>query len=114
MLDQLGKPFIRVLRSRGVSEKRILFHHAFMNTVNPYITNSATLLASLFSGSLILEIIFSYPGMGTLMFEAVRQEDIHLVVTNILFISTLILIGILISDIVLAIIDPRIRYTKDI
>ncbi len=113
MLDQLGKPFIRVLRSRGISEKRILFHHAFMNTVNPYITNSATLLASLFSGSLILEIIFSYPGMGSLMFEAVRQEDIHLVVTNILFISTLILIGILISDIVLAIIDPRIRYTKD-
>ncbi len=112
MLDQLGKPFIAVLRSRGVPERRILFGHAFMNTLNPYITSSATLLASLFSGSLILEIIFSYPGMGTLMFEAVKQEDINLVIANIMFVSSLILIGILISDIMLAIIDPRIRYRE--
>lgn len=113
MLDQLGKPFITVLRSRGVPEKRILFHHAFMNTLNPYITSSATLLASLFSGSLILEIIFSYPGMGTLMFEAVKEEDINLVVTNIMFISTLTLLGILVADVLLAVIDPRIRYSKE-
>lgn len=112
MLDQLGQPYITALRSWGVSERRIYFYHAFRNTLNPYITSSANLLASLFSGSLILEIIFAYPGIGRLMYEAVVQEDIHLVLANIMFISFLILSGMIISDILLAVVDPRIRYGK--
>jgi peptide/nickel transport system permease protein len=112
MLDQLGRPYITALRSRGLSEKRIYFNHAFRNTVNPYITGSADLLASLFSGSLILEIIFSYPGLGRLMYEAVLQEDINLVLANIMFISFLVLSGMILSDVILALIDPRIRYGR--
>ncbi len=112
MLDQLGQPYITALRSRGVSEKRITYAHAFRNTMNPFITSSSNLLAGLFSGSLILEIIFSYPGLGRLMYEAVRQEDINLVVTNLMFTSVLILVGMLISDILLALVDPRIRYSS--
>lgn len=112
MLDQLGQPYITALRSRGISERRIYINHAFRNTLNPYITSSANLLASLFSGSLILEIIFSYPGIGRLMYEAVRQEDINLVLANIMFISFLVLAGMLIADILLAFVDPRIRYSN--
>ncbi len=111
MLDQLGQPYITALRSRGIPEGRITFVHAFRNAVNPFITSSANLLASLFSGSLILEIIFSYPGLGRLMYEAVIQEDINLVVTNMMFVSFLVLVGMLISDIMLAIVDPRIKYS---
>ncbi|MDR0451887.1 MAG: ABC transporter permease, partial [Treponema sp.] len=87
MLDQLGQPYIVSLRSRGIREWRVYFNHAFRNTLNPYITGSANLLASLFSGSLILEIIFAYPGIGRLMYEAVLQEDINLVLANLMFIS---------------------------
>lgn len=112
MLDQLNQPYITSLRSRGIDEKRIFFNHAFRNTLNPYITSSANLLAGLFSGSLILEIVFSYPGIGKLMYDAVIQEDINLVLTNIMFISFLVLVGMLISDILLALVDPRIRYSK--
>ncbi|OHD05632.1 MAG: ABC transporter permease [Spirochaetes bacterium GWD1_27_9] len=112
MLDQLGQPYITALRARGISERKIYFSHAFRNTLNPYITSSADLLASLFSGSLILEIIFSYPGIGRLMYEAVLQEDINLVLANIMFISALILVGMIIADILLALVDPRIRYGK--
>jgi peptide/nickel transport system permease protein len=112
MLDQLGQPYITALRSRGIAEWRIYLSHAFRNTLNPYITSSANLLASLFSGSLILEIIFSYPGIGRLMYDAVRQEDINLVLANIMFISFLVLSGMLIADILLALVDPRIRYSK--
>ncbi len=111
MLDQLGQPYITALRSRGVSEFRIYLAHAFRNTLNPYITSSADLLASLFSGSLILEIIFAYPGIGRLMYEAVRQKDINLVLANIMFISFLILFGMILADILLALVDPRIRYS---
>jgi peptide/nickel transport system permease protein len=112
MLDQLGQPYITSLRSRGISEARIYLAHAFRNTLNPFITSSANLFASLFSGSLILEIIFSYPGIGRLMYEAVRQEDINLVLANIMFISALILLGMILADIALALVDPRIRYSK--
>ncbi len=110
MLDQLGQPYITALRSRGIPEGRILFTHAFRNTMNPFITSSSNLLADLFSGSLILEIIFSYPGIGRLMYEAVLSKDINLVMSNIMFISILILVGMLISDVALALVDPRIRY----
>jgi peptide/nickel transport system permease protein len=113
MLDQLGQPYITSLRARGIAEWRVYFGHAFRNTLNPYITGSANLLASLFSGSLILEIIFAYPGVGRLMYEAVIQEDINLVLSNIMFISFLVLLGMVLADILLALVDPRIRYGKE-
>lgn len=110
MLDQMGLPYIFALRARGISEKRVYFNHAFRNTLNPYITGSANLLAGLFSGSLVLEIIFAYPGIGRLMYDAVLQQDINLVLADEMFISALVLIGMLASDICLALVDPRIRY----
>jgi len=113
MLDQLGQPYITSLRARGIAEWRVYFAHAFRNTLNPYITGSANLLAGLFSGSLILEIIFAYPGIGRLMYEAVIQQDINLVLANIMFISFLILAGMALADILLALVDPRIRYGKE-
>lgn len=113
MLDQLGQPYIASLRARGIPERRVYFNHAFRNTMNPYITGSANLLAGLFSGSLVLEIIFAYPGIGRLMYEAVFQEDINLVLANIMFISFLVLVGMVLADIILALVDPRIRYGKE-
>jgi peptide/nickel transport system permease protein len=113
MLDQMGLPYIMALRSRGIKERRVYLNHAFKNTMNPYITGSANLLASLFSGSLILEIIFAYPGIGRLMYEAVTQQDVNLVLANTMFVSALVLAGMIISDILLALLDPRIRYGKE-
>ena len=113
MLDQLGQPYITSLRSRGITEWRVYFAHAFRNTLNPYITRSADLLAGLFSGSVILEIIFAYPGIGRLMFEAVVQQDINLVLANMMLISFLVLVGMALADIILALVDPRIRYGKE-
>ena len=112
MLDQLGQPYVTALRARGIDERRVYVVHAFRNTLNPYITSSADLFAGLFSGSLIMEIIFAYPGIGRLMYEAVREEDINLVLANIMFISVLILLGMIAADVLLAVVDPRIRYSR--
>lgn len=112
MLDQLGQPYVTALRARGIDERRVHVVHAFRNTLNPYVTSSADLFAGLFSGSLILEIIFAYPGMGRLMYEAIRQEDVNLVLAIIMFISFLILLGMIAADVLLAVVDPRIRYSK--
>lgn len=111
MLDQLGQPYVTALRARGIDERRIYVVHAFRNTLNPYVTSSADLFAGLFSGSLILEIIFAYPGIGRLMYEAVRQEDVNLVLANVMFISFLILLGMIAADVLLAVVDPRIRFS---
>lgn len=113
MLDQMGMPYIFALRARGISERSVYLNHAFRNTLNPYITGSANLLASLFGGSLIMEIIFAYPGVGRLTYEAVLQQDINLVLANSMFLSALVLAGMVISDILLAFVDPRIRYGAD-
>ena len=113
MLDQMGMPYIFALRARGISERRVYLNHAFRNTLNPYITGSANLLASLFGGSLIMEIIFAYPGVGRLTYEAVLQQDINLVLANSMFLSALVLAGMVISDILLAFVDPRISYGAD-
>jgi len=113
MLDQLGQPYITSLRTRGIAEWRVYLLHAFRNTLNPFITGTATLLAALFGGSVILEIIFAFPGVGRLMFEAIMQQDVNLVMANLMFISALVMIGIAIADILLAVADPRIRYGKD-
>jgi len=113
MIDQLRQLYITSLRSRGIAEWRIYLTHAFRNTLNPYITGSVNLLAGLFSGSLILEIIFDYPGIGRLMYEAVMQQDINLVLVILMLIAFLVLLGMLISGICLALVDPRIRCGKE-
>ena len=113
MLDQLAEPYIMSLRSRGISERRIYLAHAFRNTWKLYISGSAKFLAGLFSASLILEIIFAYPGIGLLMYEAVMQEDMNLVLAIFMFISFLVLLGMVISDISLALVKPNTRYGKD-
>jgi len=113
MLKQLDQPYITSLRSRGIAEWRIYLVHAFRNTLNSRLTGSANMLAWLFSLSLILEIIFAYPGMGLLMYEAVMQRDINLVFAILMLISFLVLLGILTSDICLALVDPGIRRRKE-
>jgi len=113
MLDQLGQPYITALRTRGIKEWRIYFIHAFRNTLNPFITGTAVLLASLFGGAVILEIIFAFPGVGSLIFEAIIQQDVNLVMANLMLVSALMIVGMAMADILLAVADPRIRYGRD-
>jgi peptide/nickel transport system permease protein len=113
MLDQLGQPYITSLRTRGIAEWRVYFLHAFRNTLNPVITGTAFLLAGLFGGAVILEVIFAFPGVGRLVLEAIQQQDINLVMANLMFISALLMVGMAVADVLLAVFDPRIRYGKD-
>jgi peptide/nickel transport system permease protein len=113
MLDQLGQPYIQALRTRGIAEWRVYLIHAFRNTLNPFITGTALMLSGLFSGAIILEIIFAFPGVGSLIFEAIQQQDVNLVMANLMLVSSTLIIGMAIADVLLAVADPRIRYGKD-
>jgi len=112
MLDILGQQYILMARAKGLPERRIIYHHALRNAINPLITIFGYHLSDLLSGAALIEIICSWPGMGTMMLTAVRAKDVYLVMAGMLMGGVLLLLGNLISDILLAWADPRIRYEK--
>ncbi len=110
MLEVLRAPYVTTARAKGLSEKRVLFVHALRNAINPMITLFGYELSGLLSGAALTEIICSWPGLGSLMLAAVRQQDLFLVMGSMLMGGVMLLAGNLIADIMLAWVDPRIRY----
>ncbi|HDM79090.1 MAG TPA: ABC transporter permease [Deltaproteobacteria bacterium] len=109
MLEVIREDYIRTARAKGLSEKVVIYKHAFRNSVLPIITLLAFLLPGMFGGSVIIESIFSIPGMGQLGFEAVLARDYPVIMAITTISALLTLIGLLISDILYAVLDPRIK-----
>ena len=109
MLEVIKQQYITTARAKGLSEKRVIFVHAFRNSLIPIITLMATLLPGLLGGSVIVESIFSIPGMGRLAFEAILARDIPVIMAIAAISAFLTLLGILIADLMYALVDPRIR-----
>lgn len=112
MLEVIRQDYIKTAYAKGLPEKIVIFKHSLRNALIPIITLLGYLLPSLFSGSIIIENIFSIPGMGKLAFESVLSRDYPVIMAIITISSFLTLIGILIADILYAIVDPRISYEK--
>ncbi len=110
MLEALGQKYILTARAKGLPEKRVVYRHALRNAINPLITLLGYEFSALLSGAALTEIICSWPGLGSLMLTAVRSKDIYLVMASMMMGGVLFIIGNLIADIVLAKVDPRIRY----
>ena len=110
MIDTLGKNFITTLRSKGLSEKLILYKHALRNALTPIISLIGVNLILLLAGAVIIEMVFTRPGLGRLYVVAIGARDYPLIQGCILVISTVVVVINLIVDICYGIIDPRIRY----
>jgi len=110
MLEVLRQQYILTARAKGLPESRVIYRHALRNAINPLITLLGYEFSSLLSGAALLEIICSWPGLGALMLTAVRSKDIYLVMASFMMGSILFLMGNLLADILLARMDPRIRY----
>lgn len=113
MLSVLRQQYITSARAKGLPERRIIYRHALKNAFNPMVTLLGYELSGLVSGAALIEIICSWPGLGSLMLTAVRSKDIYVVMTDLLLASALLLIGNLLADIALARLDPRIRYASN-
>ena len=109
MLEVLNADYIRTARAKGVDEKKVIYHHAFRNTLIPLVTIVGGSLPGLFSGALITETLFSIPGIGFISYQAMVAGDIPFTMFYLAFISVLTLLGNLISDILYAVVDPRVR-----
>ena len=110
MLDAMTQDYIRTARAKGLKERIVIYKHALRNAVNPLVTIFGFQLSGLLSGAALTETVFAYPGMGRMMLEAVLSKDIYLAMAGLVLSSVLLIMGNLIADILLALIDPRIRF----
>ena len=113
MLAQLRQQYILAARAKGLTENRIIYRHALRNAFNPLSTLLGYEFASLLSGAALVEIVCSWPGLGTLMLTAVRSKDVYVVMASMLMGGVLLLLGNLLADIILLWVDPRIRHGKN-
>ncbi len=112
MLEQLRQDFVLTARSKGLSERIVIYKHVLRNSLIPMVTILAGILPGLIGGSVIIETIFSIPGLGQLGYEAVLARDYPTVMALFTVSALLTLIGILLSDILLAVVDPRIAFGR--
>ena len=109
MLEVLNADYIRTARAKGLSEKKVIYHHAFRNTLIPLVTFIGGSLPGLFAGALITETLFAIPGIGYTSYNAMVAGDIPFSMFYMTFLAILTLLGNLISDILYAVVDPRVR-----
>ena len=109
MLEVLNADYIRTARAKGLSERKVVYHHAFRNTLSPLVTIIGGSLPGLFSGALITETLFAIPGIGYISYQAMIAGDIPFSMFYLVFLSVLTLLGNLIADILYAVVDPRVR-----
>lgn len=108
-LEVLNADYIRTARAKGLSENKVVYKHVFRNTLIPLVTTLAGILPGLFGGSMITETVFDIPGIGNIAYNAMKEGDIPFIMGYNMFIAVLTVIGILLTDIMYAVVDPRVK-----
>ena len=109
MLEIMNMQYIVTARAKGLHERTVVWKHALRNAINPMITLFGFQLAAILGGSALVERVVGWPGLGRLILTAVLSQDLYLVVGSLVYGVGLLVVGNLVADILLAIVDPRIR-----
>jgi peptide/nickel transport system permease protein len=112
LLDELHKPYVVTARAKGLSERKLLLKYPVRMALNPFVSTLGWTLPTLVSGAAIISIVMSLPTAGPLLLGALKSQDMYLAASFIMMLSTLTVVGTLLSDILLAWLDPRIRYDR--
>ena len=110
MLEVIRQDYIRTARAKGLPERTVIMKHALRNSMLPVITLLGLYLPFLFSGTVFVEVIFAWPGMGRIIFDAIFQRDYPLVMATSFVFAVMVVLGNLLADVLYAVADPRIRY----
>ncbi|HVO13783.1 MAG TPA: ABC transporter permease [Alphaproteobacteria bacterium] len=110
MIGVLRQDYVRTARAKGVPERQVVWRHGLRNALIPVVTVLALDFGALFSGALITETVFAYPGMGKLIYDAILGNDFNMALIGLLFATLLTLVGNLLADLAYAKLDPRISY----
>lgn len=111
MVESMNEDYIRTARAKGLSETVVTYKHGFRNSLRPILTFIGFMLPAFLGGSVIIEQIFGYPGMGRLTFQALMERDMPVIMVSLTIGSILVLLGNMIADILYAVVDPRVRLT---
>ena len=109
MLEVLNSDYIRTARAKGLPEKVVINKHAFRNTLIPLVTSLSGILPGMFTGAMITETLYQIPGIGYISYQAIIRGDIPFAMFYMVFLILLTQVSILLSDILYAVVDPRIR-----
>ncbi len=110
MLENFNADYVRTARAKGVAPRNVVWAHVFRNSLLPLITMFVSIFPVMLSGSVVIERIFSVPGMGSLLIDAINQREIEIILANALIIGVVNIFGLLLADILYAVADPRISY----
>ena len=110
MLDALSQDYIRTARAKGVSRSKIIFVHALKNGLIPVVTYLGPQIAYIITGSMVVETIFTVPGLGTYFVKAITDRNYSVIMATTIFLAVLMIVANLITDIVYKLIDPRINF----
>ena len=113
LLDVLRQDYIQTARAKGLPENQVIYIHALRNAINPLITLLGFEFAALLSGSFITEYFFNWPGLGRLIYQALLAQDIYLVMASLMIGAAMLIAGNLLADLLLKVVDPRIRLGAD-
>ncbi|MCD6102507.1 MAG: ABC transporter permease [Thermotogaceae bacterium] len=111
LLDVLNEDYVVFARAKGMPERVVIYKHALRNAINPMITFLGYSISGLLGGALFIENVFGWPGMGRLIYQALLQQDMYLVMASGLISALMLVAGNLIADILLALVDPRVRFS---
>jgi peptide/nickel transport system permease protein len=111
MFETIRQDYMRTARAKGLAEMFVLYRHGLRNAMIPLITVVALDLPKLLGGTVIIEAVFAWPGMGTLAIESVRNRDYPVIMAINLLAAVLILMSNLLADVLYALVDPRIKYS---
>ncbi len=109
MLDVLGTDYVRTAQAKGLSEFQVVYKHALRNALGPVVTLAGLQFSGIVSGAVLVETVFSWPGLGTLAFQAITARDAPVVLGILFFSSLVVIVANLVTDLVYGLIDPRIR-----
>jgi peptide/nickel transport system permease protein len=114
MLDVLNQDYVRTAKAKGLSQYVVIVHHVLRNALMPFITGLSGIFLLILSGSILFELVFSWPGMGRLAFNAINSRDYPMMMALFVVSSFLGVVGTLIVDILYSVVDPRVRYDKTV
>ena len=109
MLDVLGEDYIRTARSKGLSERRVIYRHGLRSALTPVVTQFGIDLGALVGGVVVIETVFSLPGLGKTAFDALNRQDLPVIIGIVLFASAAVVIANILVDMVYVVLDPRVR-----
>jgi peptide/nickel transport system permease protein len=107
----MGEDYIRTARAKGLSERRVVFHHGVRSAITPIVTAAGLDLGILLGGTILVETVFNIPGIGRLSYDSIQNSDLPMIQGTVLIGAFFIVIANLVVDVLYAFLDPRVRYT---